>query len=213
MGMSGKFKGDGSDTYSNAHRFFMKRQLKGIAPPRKKAKTAATKALAETGSSKGASKKTADSTNYDVSGVELEDYRGLEAAQKVPIFETCNSIRNMINAHLRNTTETQASFNRQLSAILGTKVQGVQLTRFLEKKGPISGAGSSIFYASYIYFEKLRIKQGKKKSAFRLEMEAIWKNKPLIPHGVPREDSANKFYWASQKDSWSYNKYGEFVRN
>ncbi len=41
------------------------------------------------------------------------------------------------------------------------------------------GASSPIFYGSYVYFEKLRVKQGKPKSKKRQEMEKIWAPKGL----------------------------------
>jgi hypothetical protein len=41
-------------------------------------------------------------------------------------------------------------------------------------KGPNSGNLSSVFYASYVFFEKIRIRDGKPKTAFREKMEDIW---------------------------------------
>lgn len=54
------------------------------------------------------------------------------------------------------------------------------------KKGAKSMQGSEkdIFYGANDYFEKLRIKQGKKKSKKRDEMERIWS-----PNGVSREQN------------------------
>ncbi|WWC61501.1 uncharacterized protein I303_104085 [Kwoniella dejecticola CBS 10117] len=50
-------------------------------------------------------------------------------------------------------------------------IQYKQIKDFLEKSGPTSGCTSKVFYGSYVYFEKLRIKHNKPKSNKRLEME------------------------------------------
>jgi hypothetical protein len=48
------------------------------------------------------------------------------------------------------------------------------LNKFLDKKGPNLGNLSSIFYASYVFFEKIRIRDSKPKTAFKEEIEGIW---------------------------------------
>lgn len=45
---------------------------------------------------------------------------------------------------------------------------------FRGKKGPDAGNTSSVFYSAYVFFEKIRIKQGKPKSQKRKEMEEVW---------------------------------------
>jgi hypothetical protein len=42
------------------------------------------------------------------------------------------------------------------------------------KRGPNAGNTSGVFYAAYIFFEKMRIKEGKPKSKHREEMEKIY---------------------------------------
>ncbi|KAI1340093.1 hypothetical protein F5Y15DRAFT_415514 [Xylariaceae sp. FL0016] len=39
-----------------------------------------------------------------------------------------------------------------------------------------TGAKGSVFYAAYVYFEKVRILQGKPKTEFREEVEELWVN-------------------------------------
>jgi hypothetical protein len=48
------------------------------------------------------------------------------------------------------------------------------LNKFLGKKGPNLGNLSSIFYTSYVFFKKMRIKDSKPKIAFKEEIEGIW---------------------------------------
>ncbi len=53
-------------------------------------------------------------------------------------------------------------------------LQTKYLYDFLNKKGPDAGASTKVFYAAYVFFEKLRLAEGKSKSKHRLEMEARW---------------------------------------
>jgi hypothetical protein len=53
----------------------------------------------------------------------------------------------------------------------GKNIQSKVLRDFLDKKGASAGNTSSAFYASYVFFEKMRLKDGKGKSKHRLEME------------------------------------------
>jgi hypothetical protein len=63
----------------------------------------------------------------------------------------------------------------------GTAVNAKSMDDFLKKKGPLDGSSSRCFYSAYVFFEKLRIKQGKPKSKFREEMEGIW----VVEGGFP----------------------------
>ena len=70
---------------------------------------------------------------------------------------------------------------------------------FLNKHDPIHGAESAVFYASYVFFEKLRVKLGKPKSKKRLEMEKVWEGKKwgrrypdMNLEGMPLKDIALK---------------------
>jgi len=109
---------------------------------------------------------------WDVSGIELEG----EEDEAVEVYDTCDELRKKIRAHLKEPGVTQAGFLREIAKTFsdGRKLSSQQLTQFLGKKGPSAGNASGVFYAGYVYFEKLRIKQKKKKSKFREEMEDIW---------------------------------------
>ncbi|GFF80386.1 hypothetical protein IFM53868_02846 [Aspergillus udagawae] len=72
LGQNGRDKGSGSSTYINAARFFKKRELQGIKPPRKKRAT------------KESQRKVAE--KYDVSGIHLDG----ESDQSVPVWDTCD---------------------------------------------------------------------------------------------------------------------------
>ncbi|KAI1433550.1 hypothetical protein GGR50DRAFT_668131 [Xylaria sp. CBS 124048] len=110
----------------------------------------------------------------DISGIHLPG----EETDDVPVYESCDEIRKKINAHLKTPGLTQAQFCRDLYAQLNAPkckgIQSKQLADFRNLKGPRAGARSSVFYAAYVYFEKLRIAQNKPMSAHRMTMEELW---------------------------------------
>lgn len=160
-----------SDVYDQAWAWFKKRELAGLPMPaapasltQKRAKTAASRRSA------------ADLGSMHLAGEETDS---------VPVYDTCDEIRRKITAHLKAAGVTQAQFCRDLHAQLnmpGCKsIQSKMLNDFRGKKGPLAGCTSSVYYAAYVYFEKLRVAEGKPKSKHRLDMEGIY------PGGAERE--------------------------
>ena len=172
MKQRGAQAGFESETYVGAWQFFKKRELQGIKMP-KRAKT-----------SKADNEETLN--KYDVSDIHLDG----ESDEVVPVYDTCDEIRKKIHAHLRKPGVTQANFMRHLKQIspIGVNARGLGL--FLSKKGPSAGNTSGIFYPAYVFFEKLRIKEGKPKTKFREEMEKIWRNT-----GMNREIPSERGVW------------------
>lgn len=84
------------------------------------------------------------------------------------------------------------------------KIQSKQLADFRSKKGPYAGNTSSVFYASYVYFEKLRFKDGKAKSKSRLDMEKVH------PMGFDTERTHNRV-WLHVSETASQDKYGRLT--
>ncbi|TVY84794.1 hypothetical protein LSUE1_G001029 [Lachnellula suecica] len=154
MGQTGPYKGSGSCVYSNAFAFFKLRELSGIKAPKKKVK------------------KEDEVKQNDVSAIQLEG----EAENAVEAYDTCDEVRKKIRAYLATPSVTQAGFLREIAKTYGDdrKIQSKVLNDFLGKKGPMAGNTSSVFYSSYVFFEKLRIRDGKPKSKARLEMEGIY---------------------------------------
>jgi hypothetical protein len=102
----------------------------------------------------------------------------------VEIFDTCDELRRKINALLRTGTITKAALLRDISRAAyadAPNIQSKQLSDFLTKKGPTSGSTSRICYASYVYFEKKRIAEGKAKSKHRRDMEDRWSGQGGLP--------------------------------
>ncbi len=151
MGQNGRDKGSGCDTYVQAFKFFKKRELQGIKAPKKKVK------------------KSEAIVKNDVSGIHLDG----EAEVNVPVFDSCDEVRKKISAYLREPGVTQAGFLREIAKTYpeGKKIQSKVLNDFLGKRGASAGNTSSVFYSSYVFFEKMRIRDGKPKSKHRQEME------------------------------------------
>ncbi|KAE8385438.1 hypothetical protein BDV23DRAFT_164905 [Aspergillus alliaceus] len=158
--MSGPMKGSESNTYVHAHRFFRKRELQGIKEPRKKPVSKQAKLDTE--------------KKYDVSEIHLPGEEEVE----VEVYDTCDVVRKKIRAHLREPNVTQASFLREIAKTyppqMKKKFQNSSLTRFLDLSGPNAGNTNGVFYAAYVFFEKLRIRDGRPKTEFREDMERIW---------------------------------------
>ena len=185
MKQSGPMKGTGSDTYYAAFEFFKKRELAGVKMPRKKVKTD--------------DNDTKD--KYDVSGVHLDG----EEYERVPIFDTCDDMRRKINAHLRAVSTTNAAFVRQIAEMFPhpPEMAGHHLTRFLGQKGHTKGADNPVYYAAYVYFEKLRVKNKGKKSKKRQEMEEIWCRK-----GGMKRDRQPQRVFLMAGERWTVDQYG-----
>ncbi|RAL63328.1 hypothetical protein DID88_003753 [Monilinia fructigena] len=166
MGQNGKSKGDKSNVYYNAFAFFKKRELQGVKPP-KKAKVS----------------KAEEEKKFDVSAIKLDG----EFTTSVPIYDTCDEVRKKISAYLREPGVTQAAFLREIAKTYPEekKIHSKILNDFLGKKGPTAGNTSSAYYASYVFFEKIRIRDGKPKSKHREEMEKQWASSGGVDTKLP----------------------------
>ncbi|KAK8098167.1 uncharacterized protein PG998_013653 [Apiospora kogelbergensis] len=168
MNQTGVRQGEGSDAYMNACRFFKKRELQGlkVVPPKKKARSSVG------GKDAGKSEKQKAADAIDTGDVKLDG----EDEGEVPVYDTCDELRKKVRAFLKKDCVTQAALCRGISACLpgDQVVQARQLTTFMGKSGPTRGNNSPIFYGGYVFFEKLRIKDEKPKTKFRLEMEDIY---------------------------------------
>ena len=113
-------------------------------------------------------KKEEEAKKNDVSGIQLDG----DADVSVPVYDSCDEIRKS-SAYLREPQVIQAGFLREIAKTYtdGRKIQSKVLDDILSKKGASAGNTSTVFYASYVFFEKMRIRDGKPKSKHRQEME------------------------------------------
>ncbi|KAI1865723.1 hypothetical protein JX265_008046 [Neoarthrinium moseri] len=127
-----------------------------------------------------------------------------EIDENVKIYDTCDDVRRKITGHVKDST--QAAFARELSQMMPhTRINATHVGRFQKMKGPRAGGHNPVFYAAYVYFEKLRIKQGKKKSAKREQMEEHWEEKG----GFPREGSHNIYILTKPGQHWTFDAMGK----
>lgn len=176
------------------------------APPKaKKARTTKAAAAVDGGGEKkttrakkkpetAAEKKAAAEAYLDVSGIELPG----EAEGKVPVYETCKTMRAKIRAALKKDGVTKAGFARAI----GEKTAD-RMSRFLEKKKVMSQNTNPVYYNSYVLFEKMRIRDGQAKSKFRLEMEEV--------HGAKGADTEVNFdgnFWMHESETMHIDEYG-----
>lgn len=172
--------GGNTDAYTTAWAWFKRRDLAGLKMPdvkkRQKAEAVAAAADGPASSKAGPASKKAKVLNTlpDLSQIHLDG----EEIDSVPVYDTAAEIRKKITAHLKTPGLTQAQFCRDLYAQLQAptckNITPQQLATFRGKKGPRAGCTSAVFYAAYVYIEKLRIANGKPKSAHRMEMENIY---------------------------------------
>ena len=165
--------GMNSSTYDRAHRYFRKRDTRGIKMP--KAKKA----------------KASDVAKFDVDDIDLDG----ERHEDVPVYDNCDEVRRKIQAHLREPGVTQAGFGRQIAKTFadGRGIQGKQIADFLKKKGESSGAESCVYYASYVFFEKVRVKNGAKKSNARKNAQREY------PGGRELRDRKHEWVWTGPR--------------
>ncbi|KAI4704726.1 hypothetical protein J4E89_009603 [Alternaria sp. Ai002NY15] len=194
MSQHGKDKGVESSVYPAAYAFFQQREMAGI-------KTTANKKAKK---NEGVAAK--DSVP-SVDDVELD----FEKEDKVPVYDTCDDVRHKINAHLKKPGVTQAAFLRAASASFhnpSKTLNARQLSAFRSKKGALNGNTSGIYYGSYVYFEKLRIKEGKPKSKKRQEMEEIHAK----DGGIDTKHMQDRLT-TREGDHWHHDAYGRTILN
>ena len=188
MRASGRQGGMESNTFVAAHTFFSKREDRGLKMPRAK------------------KRKTSKDAKQQKGMPDVDNLPKLDGEEDgvVKVYDTCDDIRTKIDGHLRKYSLTKAAFARELSKCTPTAVAPDQITRLLSKKGPLAGNANAAFYASYVYFEKLRLKEGKAKSKKRQEMEEVHGNK-----GIMIDRAIETVHFKMLKgDSVSIDKYG-----
>ncbi|KAF2840141.1 hypothetical protein M501DRAFT_1015218 [Patellaria atrata CBS 101060] len=146
--------------------------------------------------------------DFEVSDIHLDG----QIDNDVEIYDTCQEIRRKITTHLQKPGVTQASFLRHIGNQFyanSKKIQSKQLNDFRNKSGVDAGNTSFVFYGAYCYFEKLSIKEGKKKSKTREDMEIIWGQRG----GVDVKHPSHYDVYVLKGDSFARDKYGRYVLN
>ncbi|KAK0456206.1 hypothetical protein EV421DRAFT_37882 [Armillaria borealis] len=139
-------------------------------PVTKKARTSG--ASEKTASSaKGKAKESKESVRWQDVKIEDEDEDGT-----VPVYDDCAEIRRKIGLLQKTPGWKVTQWLRDIGGINNNSY-----SRFMKEKGRTGGASNGTYYAAYVYFEKVRIAEGKKKTPTRIKHEAE------LPHGYPLE--------------------------
>ncbi|RPB00505.1 hypothetical protein L873DRAFT_771181 [Choiromyces venosus 120613-1] len=110
-----------------------------------------------------------------------------ESTDSVPIYDSCDELRRKIRAFFRNPKYSKVTQKKFREAIGGVNANTYR--RFMEKKGETAGAECGMFYGSYVFFEKMRIWEGKSKGVRRVRSEVEF------PHGRPMIDDNRRGVW------------------
>ena len=196
--MAAKGRNDGIEggIFPAAHQFFAKGECPGYKQPRAKSRKTDT----------------AEMEKCDVDEMPNLDGKGMRS---IRVYDTCDDIRTKINSHLRKTGLTKEAFAKELSkrqAAGEPDINGGGITKFQTKKGPLAGSSNRFFYASYVFFQKLRVKEGKEKSKKRIEMEEVHGTKGVMTDR-PIETMHFKMIRGDSLYADKYAKLSEHVRS
>ena len=203
MKLRGAQSGEKYKVFEGATRFFQAREAAGLPMPAPIEKSAPKTAEAASGAD-------GDVEPGSAPGHELliEDSGITDSDDDIfPVFDSCDEIRRKISAHLRQPHVTQAQFLRDIAALFGqdVKIQSKQLSDFRSKTGALAGNTSRVYYGAYVFFEILRLREGKPKSKHRLEMEKRWG-----PAGVDIWTASGRVkYFVSAGRTPVMNEYGQ----
>ncbi|KIK06850.1 hypothetical protein K443DRAFT_88457, partial [Laccaria amethystina LaAM-08-1] len=106
----------------------------------------------------------------------------------VPVYDDCAEVRRKIR--LLQKTPGWKVVTQWLKEIGG--INSNSFGRFMKEKGRTDGASNGTYLAAYIYFEKVRILEGKKKSATRQN------NEMSQPNGYPLENRRKQWVFVGK---------------
>ncbi|KAF8971183.1 hypothetical protein BDZ97DRAFT_1651637 [Flammula alnicola] len=100
-----------------------------------------------------------------------------EDESSVPVYDDCGEVRRKIRLLQKQPGWKVTQWLKDIGGINNNSYG-----RFMREKGKTDGATNGTYYAGYIYFEKVRILEGKKKTATRES------NEIMHPYGFPLEN-------------------------
>ncbi|KAI0847206.1 hypothetical protein F5Y00DRAFT_271326 [Daldinia vernicosa] len=201
--------GQDSSAYHNTWTWLKRRQVVKLAMPNTKKQTQGANSPRSHTSRSDSKMLPAVVSLPDIKHISLDD----EEIDLVSWWDSSDEIRRKISAHLETQGVTRAQFFRDLYAQLNAptieSIQSKQLNDFRRGHGAKTGAKGTVFYAAYVYFEKLRLAQGKPKTEHRLDMEDIWAWKS----GFDRETDHRTVFLGSASSSpyIQFDRYGRIV--
>ncbi|MCJ1422556.1 hypothetical protein MMC29_000436 [Sticta canariensis] len=102
-----------------------------------------------------------------------------EETESVPVYDTCDAVREAITSILSPPADPATSYVRELytkkalAEYMGDITsQSLQRFRDHEGNGEMSGAEMKAYYLGYVFFEKLRVHEGRPKNEARIAAES-----------------------------------------
>jgi hypothetical protein len=167
MNLKGPYSGSDNQTYEFGAIFFYRREkrlkeekakLKALKPKERKRKATEEKAH------KAKKARTGEDLLKNILEVQIPD---MDEDGTVPVFDDCDEIRKKIKFFLGEKLVTKAAFLRALGDINSNSLRSFMNL----KRGAGSGAANVVYRTAYVFFEKKRILEGKKKTKKRLVNE------------------------------------------
>jgi len=100
-----------------------------------------------------------------------------EDGDGIPVYDDCGEVRRKIRLLQKTPGWKVTEWLREIGG-----VNSNSYGRFMREKGKTDGASNGTYYGAYVYFEKVRIFEGKKKTATRRN------NEMSHPNGFPLEN-------------------------
>ncbi|KAK4456503.1 hypothetical protein QBC42DRAFT_301954 [Cladorrhinum samala] len=182
-------------------------------PPSKKSKSSKSSKSSSAGSNTTAGPGTTSTSRPSTSGPDLLDVSSVSLGPPapIPVHDTCNEVRRKIRQLLSRPGVTQAAFLRAISSCTGRdpQITSKSLRAFLERRrtrpAALDGNTNAAYYASYVFFEKQRIRDGRPKTKHRRRMEEEWPE-----GGVPLDKPMDRVHVICRRgESVSVNQWGK----
>ncbi|GLB36293.1 hypothetical protein LshimejAT787_0305810 [Lyophyllum shimeji] len=155
--------------------------LEEKAPVHKKARSSDASAVAPSSNSQD-TEDTAKPKSWKDIKLEGED------EECVPVYDDCAEVRRKINLLLKTPGFKITHWLKEIGDINSNSYR-----RFMKEKGKTDGASNGTYYAAYVYFEKVRILEGKKKTAKRIS------NEESMPNGFPLENRRRAWVFVGRR--------------
>lgn len=102
----------------------------------------------------------------------------MKETAKSPSLNSCDKICRKINQYLSRAEMPKAAFGREAGKLFGggeeKKIRGSSVTQFLAKRVSMAGNTTSVYYGACVFFDKIRVRDGKLMTEHRETMEDIW---------------------------------------
>ncbi|RLN92429.1 hypothetical protein BBJ28_00009984 [Nothophytophthora sp. Chile5] len=165
MNLKGPYSGSMNQTYEGAAIFFYRRERDATKEKEAMKKTDRKRKVAEEREERAKKRKDGPELIKRILDTELEE---ADEDGSVPVYDDCDEIRKKINSFLAEKVTTQTAFLRALGDINANSLRSF----FSMKRGAGSGAANVVYRTAYVFFEKKRILEGKKKTKKRMGNEA-----------------------------------------